>query len=66
MARALIGYVGGPTAAQTREVAQLRQRVRDLEAEVGRLKNENDALEAALSERVAQISPADLLEPVTS
>lgn len=66
MARALIGYVGGPTAAQTREVAQLRQRVRDLEAEVGRLKAENDALESALSNRVAHISTADLLEPVTS
>lgn len=66
MARALIGYVGGPTAAQTREVAQLRQRVRDLETEVMRLTSQNDALESALSRRVAEISPADLLEPVSS
>jgi len=66
MARALIGYVGGQTAAQSREVAQLRLRVRDLENEIIRLQSENDQLNRVLAERVAGISTADLLAPVSS
>lgn len=66
MARALIGYVGGQTAAQSREVAQLRLRVRDLENEIIRLQSENDQLNDALAERVAGLSTADLLAPVSS
>lgn len=57
MAKALIGYVGGPTplrgdSGQLRETARLRQRITDLEAEVLRLKVENDGLLKTLSESV--------------
>lgn len=64
MARALVGFVGGPTVSQTRETALLHRRVSDLEAMVRRLQEENDALNDALSERVDELSTADLLEPV--
>ena len=37
MAKALLGYVGGPTTDQLRETARLRQRITDLESEVLRL-----------------------------
>lgn len=60
MAKALIGYVGGPTASQVREVAQLRRRVADLEAEVLRLKAENDGLLSALADRA--FDTGDLLD----
>lgn len=62
MAKALVGYLGGPTSAQLNEMAQLRRRISDLEAEVGRLKRENDGLSAALSERVDDSAMAELLE----
>lgn len=64
MAKALYGYVGGPTPAQVREVAMLRRRVADLEAEVLRLKAENDGLAAAVTERHDVVTAADILEPV--
>lgn len=64
MARALIGYIGGPTAEQLRETASLHQRIADLEAEIGRLKVENDGLLKTLRERVDRVSAGDLLEPV--
>lgn len=44
MAKALLGYVGGSDTRLLAEVAVLRRRVRDLEAEVLRLAAENDAL----------------------
>lgn len=62
MAKALIGYVGGPTPDQIHETARLRRRVADLEAEVLRLKVENDGLLKTLSERVDQVTAGDLLE----
>ena len=62
MAKALIGYVGGPTPDQVRESARLRRRVADLEAEVLRLKVENDGLLKTLAERVDSVD--ELLEPV--
>ncbi|UPK76494.1 hypothetical protein MU582_07630 [Nocardioidaceae bacterium SCSIO 66511] len=62
MAKALLGYVGHNDPVLTSENARLRLRVRDLEAEVSRLKNENDALHANLS---ASLTPEDLLEPVS-
>jgi hypothetical protein len=47
MAKALLGHVGGPDPRLLAEVAVLRRRVRDLEAELLRLRAENDALAAA-------------------
>ncbi|MCD9198518.1 hypothetical protein [Aeromicrobium wangtongii] len=63
MAKALVGYLGGPTVDQLRETASLRRRVADLEDEVLRLKVENDGLLAALRERVDQVTAGDLAEP---
>jgi regulator of replication initiation timing len=54
MAKALIGYIGGPAPEQLRETARLRQRIADLESEVLRLKVENDGLLKTLSESVAK------------
>ena len=54
MAKALIGYLGGPAPDQLRETARLRQRIADLESEVTRLKVENDGLLKTLSESVAK------------
>jgi hypothetical protein len=64
MAKALVGYLGGPTSDQLRETATLRRRVADLENEVLRLKIENDGLLAALHERMDRVSASDLAEPV--
>ena len=44
MAKALLGHVGGPEPLLLAEVAMLRRRVRDLQAEVLRLAAENDAM----------------------
>jgi hypothetical protein len=62
MAKALIGFVGGPTPDQLRETARLRQRISDLESEVLRLKTENDGLLKTLSERVDHVTADSLLE----
>jgi hypothetical protein len=43
MAKALIGHVGGPDPRTLMEVRRLRERVRTLEAELLRLRAENDA-----------------------
>ncbi|TCJ00332.1 MULTISPECIES: hypothetical protein [Aeromicrobium] len=64
MAKALLGAVGAPAHHQY-ELATLRRRVADLQAEVARLQSENDALNAALSERVDALNPDDLLESVS-
>ena len=64
MAKALIGYVGGPTTDQLRETARLHQRISDLEAEVLRLKIENDGLLKTLAERVDHVTAGSLLEPL--
>ncbi len=64
MAKALIGHLGGPTPAQLHQTALLKRRIVDLEAEVLRLKIENDGLLAALHQQVESVTPADLLEPV--
>ena len=50
MAKALIGHVGGTDLRLVDEMRRLRQRVRDLEAELARLQLENDALAAAVQE----------------
>ena len=44
MAKALLGYVGGPDPRLVTEVRRLQRRVLDLEAEVFRLRAENDSL----------------------
>jgi hypothetical protein len=49
MSKALFGHVGGPDPRMVSEMRRLQQRVRDLEAELARLQNENDALAASLS-----------------
>jgi hypothetical protein len=54
MAKALFGHVGGPDPRMVCEMRRLQQRVRDLEAELVRLQEENDALtvEAARADDV--------------
>lgn len=44
MAKALYGHVGGPDPRMVSEMRRLQQRVRDLEAELVRLQEENDTL----------------------
>jgi hypothetical protein len=44
MAKALLGHLGGPDSRLLAEVAVLRRKVRDLEAEVMRLAADNEAL----------------------
>ncbi|HWG01357.1 MAG TPA: hypothetical protein VG164_05860 [Trebonia sp.] len=46
MAKALFGHVGGPDPRMVSEMRRLQQRVRDLEAELARLQEQNDALAA--------------------
>ena len=48
MAKALLGHVGGTDPRLLEEARRLRTRVRDLEAQVMRLKDETDSLAAAL------------------
>jgi hypothetical protein len=56
MAKALLGHVGGPDPRMVSEMRRLQQRVRDLEAALVRLQEENDALAAEVGH--------DLLIPV--
>ena len=65
MAKALVGFVGGPTVDQLHETARLRRRDADLEAEVLRLNVENDGLLRTLAERVDEVTAGDLLEPLS-
>lgn len=44
MAKALLGHIGGSDPRILAEIAVLRRRVSDLEAEVLRLRAENEAL----------------------
>lgn len=50
MAKALLGHVGGPDPRLVDEVRRLTLRVHDLEAELLRVRAENDALVAALDD----------------
>jgi hypothetical protein len=56
MAKAILGHVGGPDPRMVSEMRRLQQRVRDLEAALVRLQEENDALAAEVGH--------DLLIPV--
>ena len=49
MAKALLGHVGGPDPRVASEMRRLQRRVRDLEAELVRLQEENDVLAAEAS-----------------
>jgi hypothetical protein len=62
MAKALIGHVGGPDPRTLMEVRRLRERVRSLEAEVLRLRAENDALDRDVTE--AHLIALEAKEPV--
>ena len=44
MAKALFGHVGGPDPRMISEMRRLQQRVRDLEAELVRLQDQNESL----------------------
>jgi len=67
MAKALIGYLGGPDPMVAAELARLRVRVRDLEDEVARLHASNDALTAVVAGEqllsVADVSDVATREP---
>jgi hypothetical protein len=51
MAKALLGHVGGPDPRMLSDMRRLRRRVRDLEAEIARMRLEHDILAAAAGRR---------------
>ena len=59
MAKALLGYVGGPDPRMLSEMRRLQQRVQDLESELVRMQAENDAL-AAVADEHSLLSSIDL------
>jgi len=65
MAKALLGYVGGPDPRLLAEMRRLQQRVQDLESELVRMQAENDALSVA-SREDSLLSDLDVVraEPV--
>jgi hypothetical protein len=64
MAKALLGYVGGTDPRLLEEARRLRVRVRDLEAQIMRLQDENDSLAAALHDgQLMALDPENDREP---
>ncbi|MER8103640.1 hypothetical protein ACFV84_35470 [Kitasatospora sp. NPDC059811] len=59
MAKALLGYVGGPDPRMLSEMRRLQQRVQDLESELLRMQAENDAL-AAVADGHSLLNSIDL------
>jgi hypothetical protein len=58
MAKALLGYIGGPDPRMLAEMRRLQQQIRDLESELVRLHEENDVLSAEVGKRqVTQVGP---------
>jgi hypothetical protein len=55
MAKALFGHVGGPDPRMVSEMRRLQQRVRDLEAELVRLQEANDALAAEAAHEESEL-----------
>jgi hypothetical protein len=51
MAKALLGYVGGPDPRLLAEMRRLQQRVQDLESELNRMQAENDTLGSVADEQ---------------
>lgn len=66
MAKALLGYVGGPDPRLLAEMRRLQQRVQDLESELLRMQAENDALTAVASREESLLGNIDVAhgEPV--
>lgn len=67
MAKAILGHVGGTDPRMLAEVANLRRRVRDLQAEVERLAAENAALlgvDGALAEALPDALPDALADEI--
>lgn len=64
MAKALLGYVGGPDPRLVAEMRRLQQRVRELESQLVRIQAENDALSAAVhGEQLVEKLDANHAEP---
>jgi hypothetical protein len=64
MAKALLGYVGGPDPRLVTEVRRLQRRVIDLEAEVLRLQAENDSLLEMVDAPSVSLDQVGAAEPV--
>jgi hypothetical protein len=63
MAKAILGHVGGPDPRLMAEVARLRRRVGELEAELTRLNSENQALLAQSLDSSLDASLAEVIIP---
>lgn len=64
MAKALLGYVGGPDPRLVTEVRRLQRRVHDLEVEVQRLQAENDTLVETTDDGAIVLDELPAPEPV--
>jgi hypothetical protein len=62
MAKALVGYVGGPDPRLIGEMRRLQRRVQDLESELARMQAENDALAGAMHSE-SLVAPLDVHQP---
>lgn len=63
MAKALLGYVGGSDPRLLAEMRRLQQRVQDLESELVRIQDENDALNAAAQHQESLLDSIDIDVP---
>lgn len=63
MAKALLGYVGGSDPRLLAEMRRLQQRVQDLESEIVRIQDENDALNAAAQHQEVLLDSIDIDVP---
>jgi hypothetical protein len=63
MAKALLGYVGGPDPRVLSEMRRLQQRVQDLESELIRMQAENDAL-SSVADHEQLLRSIDVPQPV--
>jgi hypothetical protein len=63
MAKAILGHTRGPDPRVLYEMHRLRQRVRDLEAELVRLRADNDALAAETRQDMTGVVAPTGFEP---